>query len=810
MGRLRRCAATPRPVPRPRRAADLAGGPGGLARHLGPVLLALACAHPCGGVRAQPAAPGAASLDTHTLYLAVQVNQTPRPGLLRVERAGGHLHATVDALRAIGLALPGRAARERVELTALAGVRVHYDEPGQRLAIEAPLALLDTDTTRLDLRASTAVAHTPAAPGLAVNYNVRAGYDDDDVSLVLDTELRLSGLGPGVLSHHSVTRHTTLAEVTGRRHVRLDTRYEWALPEHALTVVVGDSVSSGLGWSRPVRLGGLRIGRDFGLQPYQLTAPLPTFAGEAVLPSTVELLVDGVRQHIGQVPVGPFEITSPAPMSGAGLAQVVVTDVFGRTQVMQIPFYASAQLLRAGLTDWSLSMGYARQDYGLASSSYDDQPLLSASLRHGWRDSLTAEAHVEGGDGVRLGGAGLLWQMGPLGMLNLAHARSAHQQRRGRLTAWGYRWQTRHLSVGIERQQTHPDYVDLGARHGHAAPRLAERAHLGWQTPGYGSIGLSFLHLTHHDPEREPSRYASLHWSHSVGTGWHLSLSYSRDLIERRRSRLHVGLSLPLGGPRRASMTTEHGHDGRRHLSAEISQPVPTDQGLGWRLRADHQRDGRDSAVGEVTWQGTQGRIGAGAAQYGGRTHAYVQGSGGLIWMDRRLFATRAPYEAFALVSTDGVAGVPVMLDNRPVGHTDAQGQLLAGPLRPWQHNRLRIDPLVLPANLRVDTVAQTVAPASRAGVRARFAIEPVRAALIVLHDRRGQPLPLGARVRLATRADSEAVVGYDGETYLEGLGAANRLVIEHAQGRCEAAFDFPDPTDTIPRIGPLTCTELP
>ncbi|MDO9135883.1 fimbria/pilus outer membrane usher protein [Hydrogenophaga sp.] len=808
MCRLTRSAAASGPVPRARRP-DAAGGSTGLACRFSAALLALACVPQCGVAWAQPAVPGPVSPDAHTLFLEVRVNQTPQPGLLRVERLVERMRVSVRDLRAIGFALPGRAPEELVDLTALPGVHVRYDGPGQRLEIDAPLALLNTATTRLNQRTSAGTTHTPAAPGAVVNYDARAGYDDDALRLVLSTELRLFGVGNGVLSHHAVTRNTSLADVTGQRHVRLDTRYEWSRPDQAVSLVIGDSVSSGLGWTRPVRFGGLRIGRDFSLQPYQPTAPLPTFAGEAVLPSTVELLVDGVRQYIGQVPVGPFELTNQAPLSGAGQAQIVVTDMFGRTQVMNIPYYSTPRLLRAGLTDWSLSLGYLRQDYGLKSSSYDDKPLMSASLRHGWRDSLTAEAHVEGGDSVRMGGGGLLWQMGQLGMLSVAHASSAHEQRRGHLDAVGYSWQTRHLSFGFERQQTDADYVDLGARYGHRAPRLSERAQMGFQTPGYGSFGLSYLHLEHHDPERQPARYASLHWSRSVGTGWHLSLSYSRDLIDSRQSRLNLGLSLPLGEQRRASFSAEHGDD-RRRLSAEVSQPVPTDEGLGWRLRADHSQGSRDSAVGEATWQGAQGRIGAGAAQYGGRTHAYVQGSGGLIWMDRRLFATRTQYDAFALVSTDGVADVPVMLENHVIGQTDAQGQLLAGPLRPWQHNSLRIDPLVLPANLRVDTVAQTVSPASRAGVRARFAIEPVRAALIVLHDSRGRPLPLGARVRLAARADAEAVVGYDGETYLEGLGAANRLVIEHAQGRCEAAFDFPDPTDTIPRIGPLTCTELP
>ena len=55
--------------------------------------------------------------------------------------------------------------------------------------------------------------------------------------------------------------------------------------------------------------------------------------------------------------------------------------------------------------------------------------------------------------------------------------------------------------------------------------------------------------------------------------------------------------------------------------------------------------------------------------------------------------------------------------------------------------------------------------------------------------------------------AGADAVVGFDGETYLEGLGNSNVLdVRKPGSGRCTARFDLPGEGAALPRIGPVAC----
>src|SRR5690606_34292039 len=108
---------------------------------------------------------------------------------------------------------------------------------------------------------------------------------------------------------------------------------------------------------------------NFALQPYQTTAPLASFVGEAVLPSTVELYINGLRQSTQRVPPGQFQIDSLPSLNGAGRAEVIVTDINGQRRILNFDFYGAPSLLRQGLFDWSVETGFVRNDYGLRSSS---------------------------------------------------------------------------------------------------------------------------------------------------------------------------------------------------------------------------------------------------------------------------------------------------------------------------------------------------------------------------------------------------------------------------------------------------------
>ena len=86
-----------------------------------------------------------------------------------------------------------------------------------------------------------------------------------------------------------------------------------------------------------MRVGGLQVSRNFAIRPDLVTYPLPQFAGQAAIPSTVDLYIDNFRTQSASVNPGPFVIDNGPRINGAGQATVVTTDALGRRSAPQSP-----------------------------------------------------------------------------------------------------------------------------------------------------------------------------------------------------------------------------------------------------------------------------------------------------------------------------------------------------------------------------------------------------------------------------------------------------------------------------------------
>lgn len=742
--------------------------------------------------------------DSEILYLEVLLNQTIQPQLLRFERRGEQMLARVEDLRRLGFILAGQAPDNTIALDSLPDTQVEYNASKQRIAIDAPIALLSLATTYLNSPDRENYFPATASLGALINYDLYASHDSDLGSITAATEMRVFGLLNGVFSNTVVNRAYQVQDAGSRNEsVRLETNAEWSFPESAVTLTVGDSFSGFLNWTRPVRMGGIQVGRNYSLQPYRVTTPMPQFLGEVSVPSTVELYVNGLRQYNGDLPVGPFELTTVPGISGAGYAEVVITDAFGRARTLDFPFYTTHQLLARGLSDWSLSVGTVREDYGIRSFSYADEVVMSGSIRYGFSDNFTLEAQAENGGDLTHGGVGGVWQLGRVGVLSASHARSALSSERGSQTSLAYAWNSQRFNFSFDSQRTRDDYRDIASLYGPLPPRVSERVLAGIRIAGLGNLNASHVRLEFAEPEREPARYAGLFWSRSFPGGWSANASINQNLEDSSDRSYHISLYLPLSNERRLSTTVQNSN-GHTDVVADLSRSIPGDGGYGWRMQARHG-DGDLGGILEGGWLGDHGRVGGGVARVSDHSYSYAQASGGLVWMGGESFASRTINDAFAVVSTDGVEGVPVKLENRVIGHTGESGVMLVTPLNAWQRNKLSIDPMDLPADTRVAEVDLFATPSDRAGARVRFALTSVQAAVLILHDTDGQPLPLGSRV-LREGSDESGVVGYDGETYLEGLETNNRLLVQTPLGGCSVEFVYPPVTAMVPRIGPLTC----
>lgn len=754
------------------------------------------------------AAPGprpAAPATDEELFLEVEVNQVDSGQLVRFLRRDGRFYAAPADLAALGLKVGTAADDGLVALDSLPGLVSDYHVYTQRLSLQVPVELLARPVSQVGYRPPPPPQLDPEtrAGGLLLNYELYALGNRDYRSGSGWGELRLFGVTPGIWRSSGVVHATSGGYDNVQRSVRLDSSWQLDFPDSMTTVVVGDDITGSLGWTRNSRMGGLHVSRNFSLQPYRVTVPLASYVGETALPSTVDLYINGVREAQQQVAPGRFQVDSAPILIGRGQAQVVITDITGQQRVVDFSIYNDRQMLQDGLSDWSLRAGYMRRDYGIASFSYSHDPALSGSFRHGISNALTAEAHIEHMGALDMAGAGALLRLGRAGgVFSTSYASSRYHAESGHQYTLGYEYQGRRLSLSALSQRRNAGFRDLASVDGSPLPLRTEQLFVGLSI-GSGQLGASYVRQDPVDTAR--TRYASITAAKGLGRYGNLHLSVSRDLEGDTGTSAYLYWSISLANQHHAWGGIQRRPEGNVTTLGAM-RALPDDED-GWGWRAQLSRGAASSSQGEVSYLSRYGLWQTGVlrqryASESNNTH-YLSGSGGLLLMKGRLFPMRHTYDAFALVSTDGIAGVPVLLENRHIGDTDDNGYLLLTRLNAWEDNSVSIDPLVLPEDVSVERIRTEAVPSTGAGMFVRF---PMRATVMVqlaVRGPGGQWVPAGTRASLGSETTT---VGYDGVLYLENPPAAAQLELMLEQGRCVLPLPPTLPGRGWINLGEQTC----
>jgi len=774
--------------------------------------LVAACIHGILVAAPAPSAPGLspASLDLVAdedpppdatgYYLEVTLNEAPTGRLARFLLIDERLHASASTLRELGLRWPGSdTASGLLALDSIPGLQVRYEASEQLVRLTAPLDFLSPERTRFgpETRAQPRLDPATRAPGLLLNYDLYAQGDSDYQSYSGWNEIRLFGLGPGTWTNTMVGRMSH-SRGAGDSHgmVRLDSTWQLDFPDTMLSVVAGDTVTGSLAWTRPTRIGGVRVGSNFSLQPYRVTTPLASFAGDAVLPSTVDLFIDGIRQSSQQVQPGRFQVDATPVITGAGQARMVITDINGQSRVVNFPLYSSSQLLQDGLTDWSVEAGLVRRHYGLRSASYADDLMASYTVRRGLSGRLTLEGHAQATRGLQMAGAGTVMLLGEHGgILDVSLALSRGANDSGHQYGAGYQWNSRLVSINLGTQRRNSGFADVATLEGSELPRRIDRAFAGLSLP-MGHVGTSYVRQDF-DGGIPRSRFASLSWARALPFNNYLSASLNHDLDDNRGDTFQIYWSLPLDRSTTVAASTSRS-GGRNRFGAEANRTVNSDVG-GWGWRAQASAGVDRTVQAEVTRLHDHGQWDTGLHHStdggaGSSTSGFASASGSVLLMARHLFAMRRVYDSFALVSTDGIPGVPILLENRLVGRTDEDGLLLVTRLNAWQNNRLEIDALKAPPDVRLGRTEMQAVPWGGSGILARFPMKYSVSVHATVTDANGMPLPAGSPVWVAEAAPGDApltVIGFDGALFLQDP-PGTRLRIRHAGGVCETSLPPP------------------
>jgi outer membrane usher protein len=749
-----------------------------------------------------------------TLYLDLKVNGVPAGKVVPVQQVGDELRVRVSDLRAAGVTVPGFGGGTGLwlSLDRTPGIQHEYDASALSLDVTVPahwLALQELGGRKSDIPPAVSSA------GFAFNYSAHLVDGDDSARLgSLWSEWRLFGAS-GVFTYTGVHRYSderwSQGGVRPRGHIRFDTAWTSSNEDQLHSWTIGDLITSSQSWSTPVRLAGIRLSRDFRLRPDLITYPLPQFSGQTTLPSTLDLIINGQRVRSEQLRPGPYTITGVPFLTGAGEATLVTTDVLGRQVVTTLPFYASSELLRAGLTDYSVSFGVMRRAYGIENFSYG-RFASAGSLRYGVTDAFTLEGQAEfaptGAGSVGMFGVGAVMKVGVLGVVNGSFSRSAHQDGRGVQYSFGYRYANRGLTVGYQGTRPTEDFytlanADAGDRL--LGPASSDVVSMGFSSARIGSAAVSYLRVKPvHDA---PARLLSVSYAKGLFRTYNLRIGASRDL-QRDEDMFTAQLFASFGPSGNVTLGTQRGASSRDQ--ARYSRSVPPQGGLGWNVGHMSGEEGSSYTDASLAWSGRYARVEAGVASDSRRSIGWADVRGSLLVMGRELFAARQVSDAFVVVSTDGVGNVPVRYENQLVGYTNDRGRLLVPWVTSHYPGKFSIDPIDLPPEVTIADTERRLVVRRRSGTLLNFDMRLIRGTLIKLVDRDGVVLPVGSLVRERHTGQS-GTVGYDGLVYFEDLQSQVDIGVRLPDGgACHVEAHLPPDAGVAVPADPLTCGNIP
>jgi len=737
------------------------------------------------------------SSDEEIIVLRINGQEAGSPLLVRRDADGVLLVRTED-FQGLRLKPPQEAtvvidgvAYFRVGATMSADVR--FDGATQSADVNLPVdAFLPTVAALPDAMLHPATV----SPGAFLNYNLStqevAGVDESGALLEL-----------GVFGSHGVLTNSMVARdsLEGNSATRLDTTFTYDMPERLATLKVGDGISAPGAWGNAVRYGGVQFGTNFATQPTLVTMPLLAARGEAVVPSTVDVFINGQRIARENVQPGPFALENLPPITGAGELQVIVTDALGRQQVLAQPYYSGPTLLRGGLNEYSFEAGAIRNDYALESFAYGD-PFAAATFRRGFNDSFTAEVHAEAQlDGPSALGVDAAWQLGTLGVLTATTALGADEDDTGWLAGLGIERSSRSMHVFARTQLASENFVQIGLSGLAPHPKQRTFAGGGINLNRFGTVQLAFGHQSYWDSERVQTLGAS--YSLTLGAWGYLSLfaNHTRGLTSQ--TDLYLGWTMSLGNRRTVGSSLSYRPDvpaGESfEATATLQQNLPVGSGTGYYLNVSSTDDARAS----VSYQGRAGEAGIDYSRRDGVDGWRVSALGGLTLTGAGVLPTRWLDQSFAVVQVADYPDLTVYVENQPIGRTDRKGRVLLDRLRAYETNQVSLDPAELPLDASLTSPTAQLTPAYRSGAVVRFPITRATAATMRLVQESGEPVPPGARVHAP---GDEATVALDGLIFLTDAAGYNEGSASWPGHRCRFSFQRPEDGDPMPDLGEVQC----
>ena len=318
-----------------------------------------------------------------------------------------------DVLRTLQGSFAGRSTLSPADFEA-SGIRIRYNP--QDLALELEIAA--------ERRASRNVQVSPLdrerlgeftqPADVSAYLNIRGNLDylwqgvDDGLQspvLFLDGAARIGGV---VAESEAIWQPGG----NGEDFQRLGSRLVYDDLSSLIRFTAGDLQTIGRGFQSAPDIAGFSAFRSYSvLSPQQIVRPRGDRSFRLERPATVEVQINGQIIRRLQLAPGIYNLRDFPFTQGANDIRLNILDDAGRSEILRFNVFLDQSQLARGLTEFGVYAGVLAplSSFG---PDYSDDPAITAFVRHGFSDFLTAGANFQADQDTQMGGVEGVWATG--------------------------------------------------------------------------------------------------------------------------------------------------------------------------------------------------------------------------------------------------------------------------------------------------------------------------------------------------------------------------------------------------------------
>ena len=594
----------------------------------------------------------------------------------------------------------------------------------------------------------------------------------------------------------------------------------------AVRISAGDVTFPVSGFQAGQRIGGFVVGRNFALQPYTLFQPAGQQEFVLTSPSVVDVQVNGRPTRSYRLPAGPYSLRNFPGTLGANDVTVRITDEFGRTQTIDVPFFFDSQLLGEGVHDFTYAGGLPTTDDKGTYRYNRSQPTGSARHRVGVTDQLTLGLNAQGNPDQRMFGAEVLFAS-PIGTIGIEPAISdgktlprdyAVQVNYRNFTTGDQFWKQRTVT-GLATWRG-PNFAQLGTTQPRNPVKLDLGGRITQPITDWVTASLSGRYQYSRDPTLSDTSSVELGLRTRIapGASVDVSVEQSRRTDGETETALFASLRYAFDGSRqtagaRADTRNQSQELDWRLRSAEMTNAL--DAGL--RLRRDRDGYGADGDASFLHQRFTANarstylsQLNDSATGMSPRSHdrsSALTVSTALLFADGYVGVSRPVNDSFAIVAPHPrLADKPVGVDpynQRYAAESDFLGAPVLPDLSAYRQRAFLLDVPDAPVSYDLGNDRPVLVPRYRSGTVVPIGTDATASLSGVLKGDDGKPLGLQSGVlRPADRSGASEISFFtnrQGRFRIEGVRPGRWTLTIHGMDDRPKTLTVPaDSGDTI------------